>query len=63
MRRLQALLTERYTRRALAPRLGLHPNTLTLTAEQRIRLSTVLKLRRGYRMLLGDNLNENHAKG
>ena len=53
---VQAFLRERFMKGQLAPRLGLERHTLCLAARQMIRLKTLLKLRRGYRILLTDTV-------
>lgn len=52
-RLVRSLLLERYTKRALATKAGLERHTLKLKPSQRVRLSTVLRVRHAYRMLIG----------
>lgn len=55
-RLIQGLLIERYSKRQLAIVAGLERHSLrVLTADQRIRLSTRLKVRRVSRILLQDH--------
>ncbi len=51
---VRSLLLERYTKQALAAHAGVERHTLIqLKPSQRVRLSTVLRVRRAYRILMG----------
>lgn len=52
-RLVRALLSEAYTRRDLGAYLGCHRQRLPRLAKQRVRLRTVLRVRWGYRRLMG----------
>jgi isochorismate hydrolase len=60
---VKALLRERWSERDLAARAGLHPHTLRLTPESRVRLKTVLKVRRAYRLLMTDGPGDVTTEG
>lgn len=55
---VRAFLTECWSKRQLAPQVGVERKTLRLAPDQRIRLKTLLKLRRGYRILMGTETKE-----
>jgi len=51
---VRALLVERFTRRRVADEAGLERHTVRLSPSSRVRLSTILRLRRTARRLLGE---------
>lgn len=53
-RAIARLLIERYSKRQVARLAGLERRTLVLSTDQRVRLRTLLKVRRVTRMLLED---------
>lgn len=52
-RMVKSLLAERYQRQQIAQVAGLHRHRLKLKPSQRVRLSTVLRVRLAYRKLMG----------